>query len=111
MQFQILNNGKPLTMGELDKSAADFWNVEASDHYVAPKGHHWTENWYQFIGATIAQMPKGTHEWSDIIGRLCGIAAIGETSFPAVLDSIKCYEPYIELCLHWKSLGYVPVTL
>lgn len=110
--FQIQKDGKPLTLGELNKSAADFWGVEIGDHYVAPKGHHWTDNWFQFIGFAIARMPqKKKYEWSNIIGKICGIAAIGETSFPAVLDAIKCYEPYIELCLHWNSLGYDPVTL
>lgn len=111
MQFQILNSdNQPITMGELDKEAAAFWGVETGEHHVAPKGHHWTENWFQFIGATIAQMPQRKYEWSDIIGKLCGIAAIGETSFPAVLDCIKCYEPFIELCLHWKAQGYIPVS-
>lgn len=110
MQFQILCNNEPLTMSTLDKSAADFWGVEISDHYTAPKGRHWTDSWYQCIGAAIAQMPKKKYEWSDIIGKLCGIAAIGETSFPAVLDSIKFYEPYIELCLYWKKQGYTPVS-
>lgn len=39
MQFQIHKDGKPLTMGELDKSAADFWGVEIDPkEYVAPKG-------------------------------------------------------------------------
>lgn len=97
-------------MGELDKEVAAFWDVETGDNYVAPKGRHWTENWYQFIGATIAQMPPKKYRWSDIIGEICRIAAIGDTSFPAVLNSIKYFEPYIELCLHWKAQGYTPVS-
>lgn len=111
MQFQILNKDKqPITMGELDKEAVAFWNVEPSDRYAAPKGFCWTDNWFQYIGSTIAQMPQGKYDWSDIIGKLCGIAAIGETSFSAVLDSIKCYEPFIELCLYWKAQGYTPIS-
>lgn len=110
MQFQILCNNEPLTMGTLDKSAADFWGVETSDHYTAPKGRHWTDSWYQHVGTAIAQMPQRKYDWSDIIGKLCGIAAIGETSFPAVLDSIEYYKPYIELCLYWKTQGYIPVS-
>lgn len=111
MQFQILDSdNQPITVGKLDKEAATFWNVEPSNHHAAPKGFNWTDNWFQYIGGTIAQMPQGKYEWSDIIGKLCGIAAIGEASFPTVLDSIKCYAPFIELCLHWKVQGYTPVS-
>lgn len=110
MQFQILCNNEPLTMGALDKSAADFWGVETSDFNATPKGRHWTDGWFQFIGGTIAQMPKGNHGWFEIIGKLCGIAAIGEKSFPDILRSIEYYKPYIELCLYWDAQGYIPVS-
>ena len=112
MQFQILNNGKPLTMGELDKSAADFWGVEIDPkEYVAPKGFIWPMTWFNFIGESIAMMPKGTHDWSDVIGYLCRVAASGDTSFTEFQHSVVAYKHFIELCFYWKSLGYVPVTL
>lgn len=111
MGFQILNNnGQALTMDELNKEAAAFWNVEPSDHYAAPIGFHWSSNWFQHVGRAIAQMPKGECEWADIIGYLCSIAAIGETSFLVVLDFIKCYAPFIKLCLYWKAKGYTPIS-
>ena len=110
MGFQILNNnGQALTMDELNKEAAAFWNVKPSDYYAAPKSFHWSSTWFHYIGGAIAQM-HGEYEWSDIIGNLCGIAAIGETSFSAVLDSIKCYAPFIELCLYWKAKGYTRIS-
>lgn len=112
MQFQIHKNGKPLTMGELDKSAAAFWKIEIDpEEYVAPKGFSWPMTWFNFIGKSIAMMPEGTHNWSEVIGNICCLAAIGEKSFDALQRYIKAYKPFIELCYYWKSLGYVPVTL
>ena len=110
MEFQIRKNASPITMGELNKEAAAFWGVEIGDKYVAPQGRAWPEDWHHYIGATIAQMPQGKYEWSDIIGKLCGIAAIGETQYDSIICCINFYKPYIELCLHWKMQGYVPVS-
>ena len=111
MAFQILNKkNKPLTMRELDKEAAEFWSVEITDHYVAPKNRDWTESWYNFIGHTISNLPKGRHDWSDIIGDLCRVASIGETNYDAIIGCINYYKPYIELCLHWKLKGYKSVS-
>lgn len=108
--FQILNsNNIPISLGELDKEAAEFWNIDISDRYVTPNQR--TDSWFQSIGAVISQMSEGKHEWFDVIGKLCGIAAIGETSFLAILDAITYYEPYIDLCLYWNSKGYTPVTI
>ena len=110
--FQILNkDNTPLTMGELDKSASAFWEVKIEETYVSPKNMPWFCNWYEYIGGSINKLPKGTWDWSDIIGILCGTAAIGETDFKGTMDAIFFYEPFIELCLHWKSKGYTPVSL
>ena len=110
MQFQILNNGRAITMGELDEEAAAFFGVEVDDKHYAEPDQNSYGNWFDFIGGSIAIQPKGEHEWSTIIGRICGIAAIGETSTEKILDSIKCFSPYIDLCLDWQAKGYVPVS-
>lgn len=112
MAFQILDkNNNALTMGELDKEAAAFWGVELdSKHNVSPKGREWPADWYNFIGLTISQMLNSKYQWFEVIGALCGTAAIGENTFDRILSSIEYYKPYIELCLHWQSKGYTPVS-
>lgn len=111
MAFQILDkNNKPLSMVSIDKEAAAFWNVEIKDNFSAPEGRDWTESWYNFIGNTISNLPDDKYEWSDIIGKLCGIAAIGETNYDSIISCINYYRPYIELCLHFKIQGYVPIS-
>lgn len=114
MQFQILNSdNQPLTMEQLDKEVAEFWGVKYNDDEYArpfdnaPIG----TDWFNFVGYAIIRIKQNRIEWSDVIGELCKIAAIAESSFDGVLDSILTYKPYIELCLYWKSKGYVPVSL
>ena len=110
MAFQILNKeNKALTLKELNALAAEFWDVEHTERYVVPKGYHACD-WFNFIGAVTSDMPKGKIEWSDLIGKICGIAAIGESYFTDMMDSINCSKPYIELCFQWKRLGYTPVS-
>lgn len=110
MQFQILNsNNQPLTLAELNKSAADFWGVEISDDYAAPK--ETGISWYHTIGRTIAHcIPTGKCDWSVVIGDLCTQIAAGDFSYDEFINLIEFNKPYIELCLYWKKQGYTPVS-
>ena len=87
--FKILDkNGKALTMGELDKEAAEFWGKEVHPkHYanpfpdkVADEGASLSEkiriesenarnnasNWFDVIGWNIANQGKYTFSWRNV---------------------------------------------
>ena len=87
--FQILDkDGKALTMGELDKEAAEFWNKKVHPkHYanpfpdkVADEGASLSEkirienknalnnasNWFDVIGWNIANQGKYTFSWRNV---------------------------------------------
>lgn len=110
MKFAIYNKeGKPITMGKLDVEAAEFWKVEFSaKKYASPKNY--LCSWFDTVGTAIANLSQGKHEWSEVIGYFAGVAAIGENSFQEIIDSLKYFQPYIELCLYWKAKGYTPVS-
>lgn len=120
MSFQILNSEmQPIFMGELDREAAAFFGVEVDNkRYAEP--FRFAPNWFDIVGWAINQQPKDTNasgnrpkgrcEWSDIIGYICGIAAIGESTYEEIIRKIGVYKPYIELCLHWEAKGYIPVS-
>ena len=110
MGFTIYNKeGKPITMGELDVEAAEFWKVEFSaKKYASPENCYYS--WFDNIGTAIANLSQGDHKWSEIIGYLAGVAAIGEHSFQEFIDALKPFKPFIELCMYWESKGYTPVS-
>lgn len=110
MKFAIYNKeGKPITMGELDVEAAEFWKVEFSaKEYASPKEH--LCNWFDTVGAAIANLSQGKHKWSEVIGHLAGVAAIGEHSFQEFINALEYFKPFIELCMYWESKGYTPVS-
>lgn len=114
MAFQILDkNNNAITLGQLDKEAANFWDVEVnSKSYAKPKNFPAIGcDWYNWVGLSIAQLPANKYiEWSDVVGKLCAIAAIGEVNMEGLLDSIKAYKPFIDLCFYWQSKGYKPVS-
>lgn len=108
-KFQILNNENiPMTMQQLDESAAEFWGVEISDSYVAPKGYYWACSWFDYIGAAIAACDKDHLEWSDVIGHLCGVMAICESKTDSYLRRLDALKPFLDLIFHWKELDYTP---
>lgn len=110
MKFAIYNKeGKPITIGKLDVEAAEFWKVEFSaKKYASPENCYYS--WFDNIGTAIANLSQGKHEWSEVIGYLAGVAAIGEHSFQEFIDALKPFKPFIELCMYWESKGYTPVS-
>lgn len=110
MKFAIYNKeGKPITMGELDVEAAEFWKVEFSaKKYASPENCYYS--WFDNIGTAIADLNQGKHEWYEVIGYFASIAAIGENSFQGFIDALKPFKPFIELCMYWESKGYTPVS-
>ena len=87
--FKILDkNGKALTMGELDKEAAEFWGKEVHPkHYANPFPDKATDegaslskkiriesenalnnasNWFDVIGWNIANQGKYTFSWRNV---------------------------------------------
>lgn len=111
MKFQILNaKGNPLSMGELDKEAAEFFGVSYNEkRYASPPSTF--VNWHDIIGYNIASSEKGMLQWNDIIGRILKVCTISTSTIEHLEWSIKVFRPYISLCYHWKSKGYVPVCL
>ena len=88
-KFQILDkDGKALTMAELDKEAAEFWNKKVHPKYyanpfpdkVADEGASFSEkiriesknalnnasNWFDVIGWNIANQGKYTFSWQNV---------------------------------------------
>lgn len=112
MKFQILDaEGNALSMGKLDKEAAEFFGVPYSEKKYAKPNPRATD-WYNLIGYTIANFPyKGRLSWDDVVGRLLCTAAFATDSFDELHNCIIAYKPHIELCYHWKSKGYIPVSL
>lgn len=112
MKFAIYNKeGKPITIDELNREVAKFWEVEYTEtKYVSPKGY--SSTWLDTVGTAIADIQS--NEWIDVIGFFTKLAtvgaSIGEASFEGIIDALKYYKPYIELCLYWKSKGYTPVS-
>lgn len=110
MEFAIYNKeGKPITMGKLDVEAAEFWKVEFSaKEYASPKNY--LCSWFDTVGEAIANLSQGKHKWSEVIGHLAGVAAIGEHSFQEFINALEYFKPFIELCIYWESKGYTPVS-
>ena len=111
MKFQILDaQGTPLSMGELDKEAAEFFGVPYNEkRYASPPST--PVNWHDVIGYNIASSEEGMLPWYDIIGRILRVCTIGTSTMGHLDCSIKVFRPYISLCYHWKSKGYTPVCL
>lgn len=110
-RFQILNkNNQPITLGELDKEAAAFFGVEVQDDkYASPENIPYFD-WFNWVGRSIANL-EGDRlycDWSDVIGDLCRVQALGLHSVDELIEDINKIRPHIELCLHWKNKGYKP---
>lgn len=111
MQFQIRNKqGVALTMGELDKIAADFWGVELRENkHPCPKDS--TVNWYAIIGWKIADLQKGQHCWSDVVASICQMIGNNSLSYKEVVDGLVLYTPYIKLCFYFQELDLIPYSI
>lgn len=103
-QFQIRLNNVAISINDLDKIAAEVFNVPFSEHkYAKPVGGL---DWYSVIGWQIASRPVTT--WDEV--RL----ALTDYLFYRILfddkASVVC-APYFALIDKFKELGYVPVTI
>lgn len=90
MAFRILNKeGRALTMGQLDKEAAEFWGKKVDDnHYANPypeiivdenasfeerinaemeNARHSSINWYEVIGWNISEQGNYTSGWHNVV--------------------------------------------
>lgn len=116
MSFQILNSeDQPITLYELDKEAAEFWDVKMHDKYYAiPKQSPTT--WFDSIGFAIHHPEKYTKGWNDI---KCTLWTIQSRSLYDVLMTrsvmnIKVHNireyltPYYKLIDYWEAKGYKP---
>lgn len=110
MKFAIYNKeGKPITIDELNREVAKFWEVEYTEtKYVSPENCYYS--WFDNIGTAIADLSQGKHKWPEVIGYFASVAAIGEHSFQEFIDALKPFKPFIELCMYWESKGYTPVS-
>lgn len=109
MKFQILDTeGHPLSMGELDKEAAEFFGVPYDEErYASPT----LISWFEVVGYNIARSKKEILSWNDIIAQILQICTICTSTMEHLERSIEGYRPFISLCYHWKSKGYTPVCL
>jgi hypothetical protein len=119
MQFQILDkNQMPLTLSQLDKDAANLWNVVFDEvYYATPRDNELSLSWFDVIGDKIAGF--GVTTWSDVIKSVWQIAKIelAQEDIKAILDNKNPKEkyaqwavlkPYMELINLWHNKGYVP---
>lgn len=112
MRFQIRKkNFDLLTMGELDREAAEFFQVPVDDKFYAAPAPGL--DWFNWIGYAIARLPAGEEpkEWSEVIGSMVGFISIGEKSADDILKQINSLKPLIALCIHWQQLGYKPYSV
>lgn len=112
MKFQILNTENvPMTMEELDRMASEQFGVEFDEkNYAHPEGRPGFD-WFNWIGHSIASLPKGKHEWSEVIGYMFQIASISNTSSKEFYYDLDRLAPLIDLVLHWKKMGFTPVSV
>lgn len=107
MEYCITNNGQPITFKEIDEIACKLWDINPREEYAAPKGYGLLGNtWKDVIGWAIAKQPKGLVPPQRIIGELAGIAAIGESDYTTLINSLNYYKPYIDLVYELTKQGY-----
>lgn len=131
MSFEIHNpTGNKISLSELNKEAAELWQVEYSPDYYMHPGlkSHWTNSWYETIVWTINN-PESTSSnwkgWDNIKASLWIVQAAklftmlleGTTThtnsrLQKEIESIREFlEPYYKLIDHWESKGYVLVEI
>lgn len=119
MSFQILNpQGEAISLEELDKEAAAFWNTDRNPgSYAHPDTpNHYTNSWYDAIGWAIYNPEKYAEGWNDVKCTIWVIQA--RYLYNKLHDPIQItreikdihifLKPYYELIDHWESKGYIP---
>lgn len=124
MAFQILNeNNKPVSIGELDKQACDFWGKKLHQKYYAypqvkpesfpskdyKSSHEFyfnLTNWFDKVGFLISE---GAESWEKVLEKL--MEPYKEFPIDVQEEIENDYLPvsgYVALCKHWQSKGYTP---
>jgi hypothetical protein len=115
MQFQILNNGEPMTMAEINAIAAKFWGKQVVNGKYAAPYDAMGADWFNNVGLQIANIendPNPTkNQWDKVVARFAQMAALGENTIEGFNASWELYLPYVELCFHMKRKGLVPISL
>lgn len=114
--FQILDkDNNPIPINELDKQAAEFWNVTFDAKWYASPTEMGT-NWYDSIGFNIAYPGKFTGGWDgvkiELITTNLQFAALNlihkKPTATTIVSIIDHYKPYFDLIDHWANQGYQP---
>jgi hypothetical protein len=123
MGFQIKNKeGEALTIKELDKEAAEFWNKKIHDKYYANPSPEGTSvfkqqtNWFDVIGYNIHSPEVNyTKGWDNVKCSLWtlhiqGLYNKSDEDLNIHIQVTKEFnKPYYDLIDYWESKGYVPV--
>lgn len=113
MAFQILDaNKQPVSIDELDKQAAEFWNKEFHPrHYAEPKN---SMNWFDAIGWMISN-PRTSNStgWNNVRKSLWvlhveDLPEIGHSLQIQFMSAYLYLLPYFSLITYWESMGYEP---
>ena len=124
MSFQILNKeGQAIGINTLDAEAAKFWGKEVHvKQYATPREGRISGNWFDVIGLPIS-CHRGADDvtWKNVIAWQLDYyidIVVKDDKVQSTEDIAKetpewlnFYKPYIELVLHWKTLGYTPKTV
>lgn len=124
MSFQILDkDNNPISINELDRQAAEFWNKEVKKECYAfpqikPKKFEsykeafsfWSSvtNWYDNIGWYIHE---GYTNWKDLYNKLLEPYKEGLENGDYTIEEILNYPGiggYLNLIKYWESKGYTP---
>ncbi len=113
--FQIVDkDNNPVPINELDKQAAEFWDVELrSRSYACPTINN--TNWYDSIGWKIANPGRYATGWTQVKMDLLRLhledvayALVSHTKPLSYEEILNSWKPYFDLIDHWASLGYQP---
>ena len=109
MTFQILHNGNALTIDELDKEAAAFFGVEHNNNeYAKPSKYNF--DWTDIIIHAISCVDERNINWTKVITKILSNTTSLTRSYDDLQKSIKIFRPYIELCYHWQTKKYIPIS-
>lgn len=105
MKFEIRKSekGSPITLGDLDKEAANFFGVEVTKKWAASTRGLDQYNW---IGYAIAALPENEEkpvEWFEVIARMSRTMCTGVSSGDEFVEDMTSLKPLVELVLHWKN--------
>jgi len=113
MGFQILFNNEPISLNDLDKESAEFWNVPIKQkEYAMPidintlpieeaLGSGW-QSWFDLVGWNIHI--SHADNWDKVKD---SIAKIAEKPLEDLYHN-EFILPYLKLIDHWSDKGYIP---